>query len=207
MRGVFSSLTTRRPAAGSAAAELTPSTRGPLAALAIAALASSGPPGPREGGGDGGGLGGAILAGTGRMRLARALLGAYRLVGQSYDEAEAVGWHCLLHSSELAECAGEPLLCCVTAAAASSVLVLTDMRLVCVDARPPHALSWQVLLRDLVALEATSDHGIRIVQSDPADAGELQPAVHVHPADVAAASKLLPALRAQVEQTVCVGQG
>jgi hypothetical protein len=163
--------------------------RGPLAAAAIAAAAES----RRE---TGDGLGAALACPSGRVRLARALIGPARAVGR-FDEVEAVGWHCLHHMPDLSEHASEPLLCCVRAAQAGNVLLLTDGRLVCLLVRKaPPILLWQFSLRDVVAVEEDpEEHTALFVTTQ--DVCEKAPTLRV--SDEAAARSLKRSLRAQVE--------
>ena len=105
----------------------------------------------------------AVCAASGRRRLPRALIGPGREVCE-YDEIEAVGWHFLHCCPELREQArGEPLLCCVRAAASDnafveqSIFILTDMRLACVALAHPLKLLWQMTLRDVSALDTSPD--------------------------------------------------
>ena len=163
--------------------------RGPLAAAAIAAAAES----RRE---TGDGLGAALACPSGRVRLARALIGPARAVGR-FDELEAVGWHCLHHMPDLSEHASEPLLCCVNAAQAGNVLLLTDGRLVCLLVRKaPPILLWQFSLRDVVSVEEDpEEHTALFVTTQ--DVSEKAPTLRV--SDEAAARNLKRSLRAQVE--------
>ena len=210
VRGVFSSVTglgRKHHAAAGAAAEgggsKSDALRGPLAAAAIAAAAGS-----RRAAEGSGGLGAALGAGTGRMRLARGLLGPARAVSR-YDEVEAIGWHCLHAVAELAEHSSEPYLCCVQSVDASSVLVLTDGRLACLAvSKAPPQLLWQTTLRELVAVDDVRDDGalsapaLRLVTTTAiatAVGASLGETTLVRAVDEATTRTLQRALRSQLE--------
>lgn len=143
-RGVLSTLTGRRPAGTSSAPLSMRSGAAELVALSSAAE-------QRRGGASG--VRTVVGSDTGRVRLARALVGPTREL-RVYNETEAVGWHYLHQCADLREQAsGEPLLCCVQAAKEDVLYLCTDVRLAAVAVSHALQLLWQVALRDLLSLD------------------------------------------------------
>ena len=167
-------------------------------------------PGGREGGASGarhepatelrGQRVGLIAASSGRLRLPRALIGVAREV-RAYNEAEAVGWHYLQFCAELtAQARGEPLMCCVPMADATSLLLLTDMRLACIAVAQPLELFWQIALRDLVAIDAGTDPlSLQLVTADGDAAGAKTSAMSLRLADETSTTALVGLLADQVK--------